>query len=336
MTTEDDLWTALVRAAREAGGRGEPEVLSDREDAVVVRIGEIVVKAHPADTDAAALRARLGLAADPGSGRILLAPIAIGDNLYRIGAGRPITAWPYGRPVDPDEPDAAPWEQAAELLARLHSVTSAPPGDDSGRSNGAASGLRTEDRHPTASGPATEPLPHPRAHIELPVAGGPARVRRALARLRAHASEHRSAAEVVLRAYATLPPLTQAPKTLVHGDFHLGQLIRPSALGEWRLVDVDDLGLGDPVWDLARPAAFFAAGILDPVAWQRFLTAYRSAGGRAVPRDGDVWEALDVPARALVIQAAALAIAKAGPALDEFDLALIDCCRRMTTLTYRG
>jgi predicted trehalose synthase len=44
--------------------------------------------------------------------------------------------------------------------------------------------------------------------------------------------------------------------TLVHGDWHLGQLGRRGE--HWVLIDVDDLGVGDPAWDLARPAGFWA------------------------------------------------------------------------------
>ena len=54
------------------------------------------------------------------------------------------------------------------------------------------------------------------------------------------------------------------PATLVHGDWHLGQLGRRSATTPWMLIDVDDLGVGDPAWDLARPG--------------------RVLGGRAHPR----------------------------------------------------
>ena len=64
---------------------------------------------------------------------------------------------------------------------------------------------------------------------------------------------------------------------LCHGDLHLGQLVRhPAPHGPWRLIDVDDLGLGDPAWDLARPAAWYAAGLLPPGRLDRFLGAYRA------------------------------------------------------------
>ncbi len=120
---------------------------------------------------------------------------------------------------------------------------------------------------------------------------------------------------------------------LCHGDFHLGQLVRrPSGADPWRLIDVDDAGLGVPAWDLARPAASFACGVLGPVEWTRFLDAYRAAGGPAVPAADDPWLALDVPARALSVQVAALSIAKSQAArrpLDEIEQALIDACDRM-------
>lgn len=290
-----DLAAVLARVGRQVGGSSAAaEALSDRADGPVLRVGDVVVKAHPVDTDETALIARLRTAAHPLLRDIVLPPLLIGDALLIRDAGRLITAWPYGEPVDPDDPDAAPWEHAAELLARLHRV--------------------------------------PVVGVDLPAAGGPARVGRALARL--HAAGTRvdsSAAAVIRQACAGLPPLAARPHALVHGDFHLGQLVRVPGGGEnpWRLVDIDDLGLGEPGWDLARPAALFAAGILEPVAWERFLGAYRRCGGAAVPPDGDVWAVLDLPARAVVVQAAALAVAR-GDELDELDRALVDACRRIT------
>ena len=113
---------------------------------------------------------------------------------------------------------------------------------------------------------------------------------------------------VVRRAAANLPPEVwragspDRPTTLVHGDWHLGQLGRRA--GPWVLIDVDDLGVGDPAWDLARPAGFWAAGVIPDDDWTMFLDAYRDAGGPAVPA-GDPWPVLEPFARAAVIQAAA-------------------------------
>ncbi len=124
--------------------------------------------------------------------------------------------------------------------------------------------------------------------------------------------------------------------TLCHGDFHLGQLVRhPSPAGPWLLIDVDDLGTGAPAWDLARPAAWYACGLLPPGDWDRFLSAYRAADGPAVPAREDPWPSLDVPARALTAQTAARAVTKAvaaGRDLDEVERSLVDACSRMAAV----
>ncbi|MFE3829839.1 phosphotransferase [Streptomyces sp. NPDC059092] len=288
-------------------------VLADRPDGTVVRHGAAVAKAHADGTDPAEHRARLAVAAHPRLAGILLPPLSIttGDV-----DGRPVTAWPYGTPVDPADPDAAPWEQAGTLIARLHSV---PPAALAAP----ADGIR--------SVPAA-----------LPAMRGPAKAARALARLRA-AGPH-PAAVPVRHAWERLPAWARGeapppvPYALCHGDLHLGQLVRhPAPDGRWLLIDVDDLGLGAPAWDLARPAAWYATGLLPPEPWQRFLGAYRAARGPAVPADpaADPWPYLDVAARALTVQTAALAVVKAvaeDRELDEVELLMIDACARITGL----
>jgi hypothetical protein len=128
--------------------------------------------------------------------------------------------------------------------------------------------------------------------------GGPARLTRALARL-----GDGPRADVIRRAAAelTTPPPAR-PITLVHGDFHLGQLGHHS--GALVLIDVDDLGVGDPAADLARPAGFWAAGLLPDAAWHAFLDGYREAAGPGLP-SGDPWPVLESFARAAVVAAAA-------------------------------
>ncbi|MFE4261509.1 phosphotransferase family protein [Streptomyces sp. NPDC056883] len=148
-------------------------------------------------------------------------------------------------------------------------------------------------------------------------------------------------ARLVRAAAATLPGWARgegpAPSggALCHGDLHLGQLVRGPA-GGWRLIDVDDLGLGTPAWDLARPAAWYAAGLLDTGTWLRFLDAYRAAGGPAAgPPGSDPWPELDLAARALTVQTAALALTKAARErrrLDDVERLMVEACARIASL----
>lgn len=136
--------------------------------------------------------------------------------------------------------------------------------------------------------------------------------------------------DTIRRAAAGLPSEVwragspDRPRTLVHGDWHLGQLGRRA--GTWVLIDVDDLGVGDPVWDLARPAGFWAAGLIPDDDWAAFLKSYRDADGPAVP-PGDPWPVLEPFARAAVIHAAASGVAHGDD--DETQAALLMACARM-------
>ncbi|MFR9674075.1 phosphotransferase [Streptomyces sp. TR06-5] len=286
---------------------GEPILLADRSDGTVVRVGDTVAKAHAAGTDPAALTTRLRVAADPALEGVLLAPVAPVEAVQVDG--RSATVWPYGPPVDPDSPARAPWTEAGALLGRLHSVGLAP--------------LRAR----------VGPLPRMR---------GPLRAAAAVARLRAADPPPPAAARTTVElAWARLPrwcrgeeePPADRGRALCHGDFHLGQLVRhPGPSGEWHLIDIDDLGVGDPAWDLARPAAWTAAGLLPPAAWEALLAGYR----RHRETGADPWPWLDTPARALTVQSAALALERAARErrpLDEDESALVDSCSRIVELS---
>lgn len=323
-----------------AATAAEPEILSTRRDVLVVRVGDVVVKVHPGRTDPAALAARLQVAADPRLADVLVPPI---EPCPRTVEGRQVTVWPAGLTVSPDAQDA-PWEAGAELLARLHAFPAAGFG-----------------------GP-------------LPPCTAPVRLNRAVRRL-----GDDPFGKVIRQAYATLPSWVRMDQeqereqeqgeepereqeqreqttepVLVHGDWHLGQLVRTPGAG-WRLIDVDDLGWGHPdpgieawlarllttspgtlpdtarpgcgpEWDLARPAALYAAGVLHPEVWDRFLAAYRRAGGCAVPADLDPWRILDTPAKTLTIQIAATCVIVAqgeNRPLNESETELVETCRRI-------
>jgi aminoglycoside phosphotransferase (APT) family kinase protein len=131
--------------------------------------------------------------------------------------------------------------------------------------------------------------------------GWPQRLRRTL-RYTEDATVRRAAAELPPEVWRAGSP--NRPTTLVHGDWHFGQLGCRSETQPWVLIDIDDLGVGDPAWDLARPAGFWAAGLIPDDDWAAFLDAYRNAGGPALP-PSDPWHVLEPFARAAVVHAAA-------------------------------
>ncbi|MDQ2582564.1 phosphotransferase family protein [Saccharothrix yanglingensis] len=273
------------------GAGAAPEVLAVRGDVVVVRVGDVVLKAHERGTDPVVLADRLRLAADPRLADLLLPPLPLGGAPGpAVVLGRVVTAWPVGTPVPQAEPEDLPMEAAGRMLAALHRFTAAdfaPP---------------------------------------VPPAGAVPRMVRAVRDLALDSP----AAALVRRAFATLPELPAGGAAVVHGDWHLGQLVERDG---YRLIDLDDLGAGDPAWDLARPAALHLSGVLDARAWGRLLGAYLDAGGPGVPA-GDPWSALEVPARALVVQMAARALSAAerdGTDLNSAQEALIDACGRIVS-----
>ncbi|MFG1702083.1 phosphotransferase [Nonomuraea sp. M3C6] len=279
------LEVELAGIAAAYGGTGTPVLHPTRTDVVVLRRGEVVVKAHSVRDDVESLRPRLRAAASAAVSGVMLAPL---EPEVLAAEGRAVTVWPAGRPVAQDDPDSAPWEEGARLLARLHAI------------------------------PLTL-LP------ELPASGGPARAARAVGRMTGDGPVE----QLIRRAFKELPEMTPLPGLFTHGDWHLGQLVHRD---RWLLIDVDDLGVGDPAWDLARPAAWYAAGLLDPAVWERFLGAYLASGGPALGQGDDPWRRLDLPARALTVQLAAVAVTNAereGRELDEVEHSLVESCNRI-------
>ncbi|MGV2920526.1 hypothetical protein RMO59_31945, partial [Streptomyces alfalfae] len=97
------------------GGGAAEAVLADQDDAQVVRHADVVAKAHAPGTGRRDLTVRLAVAAR--LPELLLPPLREAPTALH---GRLITFWPHGVPVDRGDPDAAPWEAAATLLAGRH------------------------------------------------------------------------------------------------------------------------------------------------------------------------------------------------------------------------
>ncbi|HEX6076581.1 MAG TPA: hypothetical protein VFZ32_15110, partial [Micromonosporaceae bacterium] len=119
------LLAALTDAARQLSGHpsGDAMVLSGRQDGIVVRVADVVIKAHAVDADPDELVIRLRLASSDRLDGTLLRPLRFPDgNLVNWVGERLATAWSAGEPLTPDDPDGAPWEHAGQLLARLHAI----------------------------------------------------------------------------------------------------------------------------------------------------------------------------------------------------------------------
>lgn len=273
-------------------------MLADRDDGTVVRHGKLVAKAHAPGTDHEEHRARLALAAHPDVAGVFLPPLPVPAPEPDVLDGKPVTVWPYGPPVDPADPDAAPWEEAARLLALLHR-TPPPPGQA----------------------------------VRLPAMRAPAKAALAVDRMCRTAPDHPAAATVLAAWRSVLDRPAPGPRLLCHGDFHLGQLVRDTGSGKrgpgGSSTSTTSASATRPgIWPVPPPGS--PCGILPPEIWSRFLGAYQEAGGPAV--GADPWDRLDVPARALTVQTAALALAKSTAErrpLDEVEEVMIDTCARI-------
>ncbi len=309
---------ALTARVRERAHAGAPDCpcggapspappappLADRPDATVVRHAGIVAKAHAADADPAELALRVTVAARlPG----ILLPPARPDARRAARSARHVLA--VRHPCGPGGPGRGrPGRPRPPLLARLHRTPApiAVPPHARPREG------RASRRPPPDRRPAPPPPPPPCCTPGPPSPPGPGRGG---------------------------PPCRTRTPSATATSTSASSYATPRPEGPWLLIDVDDLGTGVPAWDLARPAAWYACGLLSPDDWHRFLTAYRAAGGPAVPPHGDPWPALDVPARALTAQTAAWAVAKAAAAdrpLDEVERSLVDACARMASIGPRA
>ncbi|MDR1791050.1 MAG: aminoglycoside phosphotransferase family protein [Propionibacteriaceae bacterium] len=238
------------------------------EHSKVFICGGVVVKLHEQGTKRSELANRLQAVDSLAMERIWLLPLS--PRPLPAPNEQLATIWPRATLVSSVE--NPPWEDAAELLAKLH-------------------------------------LADVKALPKLPTHGGLARFERAVKAARGISSEPWLAPLGAELYHKLRKPAVKLP---VHGAWHLGQLGHPLLSRPWRLLDPDDLGLGDPAWDLARPAALYSAGKLSGLDWARFVNAYRAAGGPAVPEKGDPWPALADAAQATLFISAVHALTNIG------------------------
>ncbi|WP_404389112.1 phosphotransferase family protein [Humibacillus xanthopallidus] len=300
----DDVWLRSYAARLGAAVRPGASVgrVTTPSGALVAHLGDVVVKVHHPRADPAALAARLAVVTGLAAYDLFVQPLAATATI-EPATRRLVTAWPTVEVLDPDDDDL-PWAAAGALLARLHRT--APP---------------RAERAPAVHGGAERLARAVRRVGSLPVSYEDRHRLGSLgARLVAELGE------VGERSH----PAGPAPTTLVHGDWHLGQLARVD--GGWRLLDIDDVGLGDPAWDLGRPAGFWAAGLLGDGDWHAFLAGYRASGGPGVPpdgADGDPWPRLDLAARCAVFVATVRELGSPSASSENSASDLLQACARM-------
>ncbi len=290
--------TMLAVAAEELGATNcdeEPTFLQSGRSTLVLKRGQIVVKSHSSETEVSELNSRLRWISKTMFRKLFVQPIR-----YRVEpmGGSLLTVWPAGTMTAVTTPEEFDWEGSARLIAALHSILVAETF----------------------------------AETKVPDAGWLVRLARSRSRLLL--TNSRIEKRVVLAAFATLPPFaSKAWRTnhpcFVHGDWHPGQVV--DFQGSPHLIDIDDVGIGDPAWDLARPAAWRLAGLLSVEVWNRFMEPYRDARGPAFDSE-DPWATLELPARAAAIQDAANALLRAERderKLEYFEIELVNVCRRI-------
>lgn len=297
-----DEWVRTYAAELASAATRAPRVrwVTTPSGARLAFVGGAVLKLHHERTEGTALTARVTAACESSLATVFVPPLT--SEVVPAPDGSLVTAWPEVRVLGVT--DAIPWPEVGKLLARLHrlpvpaTLPAHVASDRLGRAVERARALPDE------------------ADRDLLVRLGERLLR-----------EVRKATERAKRAQRHTAELT-APQggSVVHGDFHLGQV--GSWEGDWRLLDLDDVGVGDPAWDLARPAGFWAAGLLDDREWTEFLDGYRGAGGPAVPGSGDPWPPLDLAARCAVHIAAVRVLSR--PVHSDLTAdALLAACRRM-------
>ena len=265
--------------------------------ALVAHLGDVVVKVHHPRTDPAALAARLAAVTGLAAHDLFVQPLAATTTV---------------------EPADGP---ARHRLAAGRGARSGRTTSCRGLRPGPCSLACTALRCPVERAPASH--------------GGGERLARAVRRVESlpigdddRAPPRRHSAPVSSRSWARpRPARASAPERWCTATGTSGSWLASTA--GWRLLDVDDVGPGDPAWDLGRPAGFWAAGLLGDEDWHAFLDGYRASGGPGVPPDGDPWPRLDLPARCAVFVATVRELGVQPTHSENSASDLLQACARM-------
>ncbi len=225
-----------------------------------------------------------------------------------------ISYWPEAERISPDKLTKGLWSQIGSLLAKLHSI----PIKDSKlrfRAELFSNFSQVNEKIANCFNQCSVSSKH-RKHLE--------KINQAWISILTHKNFHKVVKDIRLR-----------PKVWSHGDFHLGQIVFVQEQGKdsVRFIDFDTICHSIPEWDLARPAALFAAGVLPAHLWQSFIESY--AGHKFIYNfnEKELWSNLDIPAKVMIVNLATIAVNRARLAdenLEDSELQLIETCKAIS------
>lgn len=263
----------------------------------VLRFGNVVVKIYNQKSLLQHVETSLTLIASREANDLFLQPLC--RHVFQI-EDRLFTVWPAAETHLPNSVDQFEWVESAQLLASLHNLS-----------------VRTKRLVRPAGWLGR--LGHLKTKIEA---------------CRAFPDERKT----LLAALETLPRFSSTTwhennTSLVHGDWHPGQVVRSS--NQLKLIDCDDVGLGNPMWDLARVAGWSLAGVISHEVWTSFFNHYAAARQLTNQQIETVWQNLELPARAATILSAATGVIHAEKEqrdLEDYEKELFESCQRIVKL----
>ena len=227
-----------------------------------------------------------------------------------------ITYWPIAEKLSENHLSNGLWSEVGKLLAKLHS---SPLDKTQKYSTELFSIFSQVNEKIVECYKQAKDSPVHGQHL--------ATIRRAWYRILTHRNFH-----VVLK------DMRLKQRVWTHGDFHLGQIVfvkdndRTNAM----FIDVDTMCVSIPEWDLARPAALFASGILPPDAWQCFIESYGKNISNHEFNQKNLWSRLDIPAKVMVVKLATSAVNRAIQTkedLDDSEIQLIETCNAISSVS---